>query len=702
MTWLTPWLGGIAAAIAVPSLVILYFLKLRRRDVEISTTLLWKKSIEDLQANAPFQKLRRNILLLLQLIALAAALLALAQPQFAGDAPEGSKHVILIDRSASMSALDAKSETGESVSRLEEAKERALKLVDQLRDPGLFSRDSGDQAMVIAFDTSAKALQTFTGDKELLRAAIRAIEPSDAPSSLDEAIKLVLAQSPREVVVETKEDGSESRYERPPRPVGTIHLYSDGRLPDAARVSLSKENPFVYEAMGSPESENIGITSLRAGRAFDDPNKLSIFVGLQSAFRTAEKVEVECRIDNTLVQIKSIDLGAATKPDGSAAGTPGVKEVALVPAIGGTVFSLDRPQGGLVTIRVTAPRGDVLSTDNLASLVVPPAKRLGVAVVTRGNIFIASALQSLPLSELLVRTPEEYEAQRKAGTLSPDVVILDGYLPEMPKDSPTPLPPGRYLVFGAVPPAPLGLVDEGEGGAAHILDWSRDHPALRGISFSAENIGKSRKVSIPKGSAAAVLATDDYGPAIVEIASGDVKAIVVPTGLLDTDWPFYVSFVVFTAQSVGYLGDDSDGLGQMVQPGGVLSDRLPAGATNVMVELPDRTKSEMGAPAADGRVVYGPVQRSGIYQVSWTGNPGPTDAFIESSKTAIRPFAANLLDPAESDVATVKTLELASQGVAAQAQAAGKVSQRLWPWLVLAALAVILFEWFIYNKKVHI
>ncbi len=102
MNFLSPQLAALAAAIAVPTLVILYFLKLRRRDVEVSTTLLWKKSIQDLQANAPFQKLRKNILLFLQLLALLAALLALGQPFLKGTDLRGRKIVILIDRSASM------------------------------------------------------------------------------------------------------------------------------------------------------------------------------------------------------------------------------------------------------------------------------------------------------------------------------------------------------------------------------------------------------------------------------------------------------------------------------------------------------------------------------------------------------------------------------------------------------------------------
>src|SRR3954449_7785230 len=91
--------AAIAAGIVVPSLLLLYFLKLRRREMPVSSTLLWRKAIQDLQVNAPFQRLRRNLLLLLQLILLALLCLALSRP-VANYTPGAAKlSVILIDRS---------------------------------------------------------------------------------------------------------------------------------------------------------------------------------------------------------------------------------------------------------------------------------------------------------------------------------------------------------------------------------------------------------------------------------------------------------------------------------------------------------------------------------------------------------------------------------------------------------------------------
>ena len=129
-SFLNPWSAAIAASIAVPALLVLYFLKLRRREMPVSSTLLWRKAIQDLQVNAPFQKLRRNLLLLLQMLLLLLLCMALARP-VANFTPGAAKlSVILIDRSASMSAQE--DYNGNKHSRLDEAKKLARSLVDSM------------------------------------------------------------------------------------------------------------------------------------------------------------------------------------------------------------------------------------------------------------------------------------------------------------------------------------------------------------------------------------------------------------------------------------------------------------------------------------------------------------------------------------------------------------------------------------------
>ncbi len=173
MTWLpsflNPWMAAAAAGIAVPALLILYFLKLRRREMAVSSTLLWRKAIQDLQVNAPFQRLRRNLLLLLQLLLLALLCLALSRP-VSNFTPGAAKlSVILLDRSGSMSAIE--DYNGNKHSRLDEAKKQAKALVD--------SMTRKESAMIIAFDDSAEVIQPLTTDAGALRTAIDRVQPTD-------------------------------------------------------------------------------------------------------------------------------------------------------------------------------------------------------------------------------------------------------------------------------------------------------------------------------------------------------------------------------------------------------------------------------------------------------------------------------------------------------------------------------------------
>src|SRR5947207_15150347 len=117
-------LAAWSALAGVPvGIIALYFLKLRRRPVRVPSTLLWRRSLEDLHVNSLFQRLRRNLLLFLQLLAVGLAMLALTGPRVRGTAGQGQRYVIAVDNSASMMATDV------SPTRLARAKDEAKKIV---------------------------------------------------------------------------------------------------------------------------------------------------------------------------------------------------------------------------------------------------------------------------------------------------------------------------------------------------------------------------------------------------------------------------------------------------------------------------------------------------------------------------------------------------------------------------------------------
>ena len=108
-------------------LVLLYFLKVRRRERRVSSLLLWEAIVRDREASTFFQRLQRDPLLILQILALLALTLALARPVATVMGEGARKVVIVLDVSASMKAGDV------SPSRFDVARADAVQLVRRLR-----------------------------------------------------------------------------------------------------------------------------------------------------------------------------------------------------------------------------------------------------------------------------------------------------------------------------------------------------------------------------------------------------------------------------------------------------------------------------------------------------------------------------------------------------------------------------------------
>ncbi|MCA9039116.1 MAG: VWA domain-containing protein [Planctomycetaceae bacterium] len=217
-------------------LILFYFLKLKRPQQRIASLVLWQQVLDDQRVNSPFQRFKRNILLLLQLLLLTLLILAALQPFFTGGAERARYIPIVIDTSASMGAIDA--ETGES--RLDVARKRIIEMIDSL---------TIDQQMsLVAVDSSARRLTDFTNDKRMLRNAINDLEVVDLPGKLEDGLRMVQAMS-RTV------------------PVEEVILFSDGNFPEQINFEL----PYSVNYQQLPQiTTNLGITSFNAQRVDDD------------------------------------------------------------------------------------------------------------------------------------------------------------------------------------------------------------------------------------------------------------------------------------------------------------------------------------------------------------------------------------------------------------------------------------------------
>ena len=103
LMWLIPLAGVI---------LLLYLLKMKRRDLRVPATFLWPERVEEIRANALFQRLRPSWLLFLQLLALLLIVGSLARPQTKQKGLAGEVTVFVIDTSASMSATSTGKDAG--------------------------------------------------------------------------------------------------------------------------------------------------------------------------------------------------------------------------------------------------------------------------------------------------------------------------------------------------------------------------------------------------------------------------------------------------------------------------------------------------------------------------------------------------------------------------------------------------------------
>jgi hypothetical protein len=619
VSFLTP--AALAGFLLAIPIVLLYMLRLRRRELTISSTFLWAQVVRDHEANTPWQRLRRNLLLLLQLLTLALLVLALARPFITVPAVSAGQIVLLLDASASMNAVD-----GDGGTRFEEARQRALEIINTM--------SSGDTLSIIRVTSAPEVLAPFTADRAALTAALQSAQPSRTSADWNAALTLAAA-------------GAAGAADF------SAVIISDGGLADAARLPAIPGR-LQYVPVGRSD-RNLAISGLATGALPGQPTQL--FAQITNYGGADAEVVFDLRVDGQLVSAERV----------------------TVPANDSLTRTQDLPDDfTTVHAGLTLPAGsadaDLLADDNSAYTVSAGVRARRALLMTTGNRFLEQALRSLPDTQSLRGDTARAETTGVLPGTDIDLYVFDGWLPAA-------LPDGDMLILN--PPASTEIFTVGAV-SSDVLNprVRRDDPRMAFIDFSTVNLLQFRTVTADWAEA---LISADGGPLLLAGEHDGRQIAILTFDLRDSDLPLQITWPLLLASLLDWFAPQSlidapDGL----RVGDSIALHPGADADVVRVTLPDGAQQTL-----DRAAIFADTAQPGLYRVEALAD----GAVIESAA-----FAVNLFDPDESRIRPAGEITLGDTIVTEAAEA--EIGQReFWPPLALAAVILLVIEWWVYHRR---
>lgn len=166
--------------LTIPPVIMLYILKRKYKEEVISSSLLWKEVYKNTRANTPWEKFKKNIMLLLQIIIILSIILALMSP-FISIGGKSYKNVIMvIDNTASMNTI-----YDDSNSRLEQGKTLAKEYLNSTKD--------GTNTYIISYDGNSNLLLNGEFNKSNAASIIDKISASYSSGDISDVVSFVKA-----------------------------------------------------------------------------------------------------------------------------------------------------------------------------------------------------------------------------------------------------------------------------------------------------------------------------------------------------------------------------------------------------------------------------------------------------------------------------------------------------------------------------
>jgi hypothetical protein len=463
----------------------------------------------------------------------------------------------------------------------------------------------------------------------------------------DTAGRLVGAEfGSRRTALERLEGLSVSLHEAAAFPVADPVLFSDPAteivfITDGVMV---KEVPAGVRLVSVFEAaDNVGITAFDLRPVPAEPGRFEAFLELTN--HSAEPKRVALQIDGASSQSME-------------------RAVPLAPGqVLGESLDLDSFSTGPVRALIDAP-GDAFEIDNVAYAYLGSPRQVRVALVSAGNETLETLLGLDPRVTLELASPGEPAPPA-------DLYVFDRFAPEAPPSAPALLiRPGAASWL----PAPSG----GELEGLSLSGTAREHALMEHVAL--DDVAVERAVAVSSGAHRVIAGSD--GEPLILASEKPLRHVVITFALEDSNFPFQSSFPVFLSNVVSWLA------GTDVVASSLSTVAVPV-ASGVVRDLEGQ---DVPSRASRGRTSFSP-EAPGLYSVK--GLEG--ELMVSANLLSPRITAVN-----DSSLPGLAGLEGSEPGKPGGETRESRGRGELWIGLVLAAVALLLLEWWTYHRRLTV
>lgn len=370
-------LWPLALLVLVPVIILLYILKQEAKQHSFSSVMLWQEVYRNIEAVKPWEKLKKNLLMILQILTVLLFVFALMGPWLKSAGKEHEQVILVLDSSASMDTLY----DGQQ-SRLEAAREAACGYVDGL--------PAGTVIHVINSNQQAVLVLSSSKDRTEAKSRIRSIEQTSLAGDLSASLGLVQSCA------------SQSEDAR-------IVFFTDTAF-DMGNLEASVENFY-------SEADNISVDTVSYA---EKEGKLLVLAQLTNRSGKTRTAEINLYGTDGQGEEKLLDIASVEIVQGESQPV---------------YFELDETEkvSDVQVLRAELNGKDGLSGDNSAWCVVDETGTNRILLVTQSNLFVEKAFSNLSGIELYRTSDKNLTADGSAEGY--DLYVFDGIVPDTLPDT---------------------------------------------------------------------------------------------------------------------------------------------------------------------------------------------------------------------------------------------------------------------------